>query len=169
MLLRGQNILGYNHYADDVVREFVFRSVANGIDIIRIFDALNDVRNLEAAMKATKEAGAHATRNFRIHHQPLHKDSDFVKLGSSVRNMGADSICIKDMSGLLAPYAAYDLVSALKSEIKIPINVHSHCTSGMGSLAILKSIEAGVDMIDTCISPFAMSTSHTCTESSLIP
>ena len=165
MLFRGQNILGYRHYADDVVEYFVQKSIANGIDIIRIFDALNDVRNLEAAMKATKEAGAHAQGTFVYTISPYHKDSDFVKLAHQLEDMGADSICIKDMSGLLAPYAAYDLVSALKSEIKIPINVHSHCTSGMGSMAILKSIEAGVDMIDTCISPFAMSTSHTCTES----
>lgn len=165
MLLRGQNILGYNHYADDVVREFVKRSVANGIDIIRIFDALNDVRNLEAAMKATKAEGAEAQGTFVYTISPYHKDSDFVKLAHQLEDMGADSICIKDMSGLLAPYAAYDLVTALKSEIKIPIDVHSHCTSGMGDMAILKSIEAGVDRIDTCLSPFAMSTSHTCTES----
>jgi oxaloacetate decarboxylase alpha subunit len=165
MLLRGQNILGYTHYADDVVREFVFRSVANGIDIIRIFDAFNDVRNLETAMKATKEAGAHAQGTFVYTISPYHKDSDFVKIAKDLVNMGADSICIKDMSGLLSPYAAYDLVTALKAEIKIPIEIHSHCTSGMGSMTILKAIEAGVDIVDTCMSPFAMSTSHTCTES----
>lgn len=164
MLLRGQNILGYNHYADDVVTEFVNRSVANGIDIIRIFDAFNDVRNLEAAMKATKNAGAHAQGTFVYTISPYHKDSDFVKLAKDLVDMGADSICIKDMSGLLAPYAAYDLVTALKAEIKVPINIHSHCTSGMGSMTILKAIEAGVDIVDTAMSPFSMSTSHTATE-----
>jgi len=165
MLLRGQNLLGYNHYADDVVREFVRRSVANGIDIIRVFDAFNDTRNLETALKATKAAGAHAQGCLVYTISPYHKDSDFVKLAKELVEMGADSICIKDMSGLLAPYAAYNLVSALKEEIKIPINVHSHCTTGMGAMTLLKSIEAGVDMVDTALSPFAESTSHTCTES----
>ena len=165
MLLRGQNILGYSHYADDVVREFVFRSVANGIDIIRIFDALNDVRNLETAMKATKEAGAHAQGTFVYTISPYHKDSDFVKLAKDLVSMGADSICIKDMSGLISPYAAYDLVTALKEAVTVPIEIHSHCTSGMASMSILKAIEAGVDIVDTCLAPFAMSSSHTCTES----
>ena len=165
MLLRGQNLLGYNHYADDVVREFVRRSVANGIDIIRVFDAFNDTRNLETALKATKAAGAEAQGCLVYTISPYHKDSDFVKLAKELEEMGADSICIKDMSGLLAPYAAYNLVSALKKEIKVPINVHSHCTTGMGAMTILKSIEAGVDRVDTALSPFAESTSHTCTES----
>jgi len=165
MLLRGQNILGYNHYADDVVTEFVKRSVDNGVDIIRIFDAFNDVRNLECAMKATKAAGGHAQGTFVYTISPYHKDSDFVKLAKELVEMGADSICIKDMSGLLAPYAAYDLVKALKTEVNVPINVHSHCTSGMGSMTILKAIEAGADIVDTALAPFSMATSHSCTES----
>ena len=165
MLLRGQNILGYNHYADDVVSEFVKRSVDNGIDIIRIFDAFNDTRNLETAMKATKAAGAHAQGTLVYTISPYHKDSDYLKLAKELVEMGADSICIKDMSGLLAPYACYSLVSALKKEINIPINVHSHCTSGMGAMTILKAVEAGADIVDTAMSPFAESTSPTCTES----
>ncbi|WP_432643652.1 pyruvate carboxylase subunit B [Acidaminococcus sp.] len=165
MLLRGQNILGYNHYADDVVTEFVKRSVANGIDIIRIFDAFNDTRNLETAMKATKAAGAEAQGTLVYTISPYHKDSDYLRLAHELEDMGADSICIKDMSGLLAPYAAYNLVDTLKKEIKVPINVHSHCTSGMGAMTILKSVEAGADIVDTALSPFAESTSHMCTES----
>ncbi len=165
MLLRGQNILGYNHYADDVVTEFVKRSVANGIDIVRVFDALNDPRNLECSMKAVKEAGAHAQGAIVYTISPYAKDSDYLKLAKEMVEMGADSICIKDMSGLLAPYAAYDLVKALKEAVNVPIDVHSHCTSGMGSMTLLKSVEAGADMVDTAISPFSMSTSHSCTES----
>ena len=164
MLLRGQNILGYNHYADEVVTEFVKRSVANGIDIVRVFDAFNDPRNLECAMKAVKSAGAHAQGAFVYTISPYAKDSDYLKLAKEMVEMGADSICIKDMSGLLAPYAAYDLVKALKNEVSVPIDVHSHCTSGMGSMTILKAIEAGADMVDTALSPFSMSTSHSCTE-----
>lgn len=165
MLLRGQNLLGYNHYADDVVTEFIKRSVANGIDIVRVFDAFNDTRNLECSMKAIKEAGAHAQGTLVYTISPYHKDSDFVKLAKELEEMGADSICIKDMSGLLAPYACYNLVTALKKEIHVPIDVHSHCTSGMGAMTILKAVEAGADMVDTAMSPFAESTSHTCTES----
>lgn len=165
MLLRGQNILGYNHYADDVVTEFVKRSVDNGIDIIRIFDAFNDTRNLETAMKATKAAGAHAQGTLVYTISPYHKDSDYLKLAKELVEMGADSICIKDMSGLLAPYACSSLVEALKKEINIPIDVHSHCTSGMASMALLKGIEAGADIVDTALSPFAETTSHPCTES----
>ncbi len=165
MLLRGQNILGYSNYADDVVTEFVKRSVANGIDIIRVFDAFNDTRNLRTAMKATKDAGAEAQGTLVYTISPYHKDSDYVRLAHELVEMGADSICIKDMSGLLAPYACYNLVTALKKEINIPINVHSHCTSGMGAMTILKAVEAGVDRVDTALSPFAESTSHPCTES----
>lgn len=147
MLLRGQNLLGYNHYADDVVTEFIKRSVANGIDIVRVFDAFNDTRNLECSMKAIKEAGAHAQGTLVYTISPYHKDSDFVKLAKELEEMGADSICIKDMSGLLAPYACYNLVTALKKEIHVPIDVHSHCTSGMGAMTILKAVEAGADMV----------------------
>ena len=165
MLLRGQNILGYNHYADDVVREFVNRSVDNGVSIIRIFDALNDTRNLECAMRAAKEAGAHVQGCIVYTISPYHQDSDFVKLGKELAQMGADSICIKDMAGLLRPYAAESLIRNLKAEINLPIDLHTHFTSGMGDMTYLKAIEAGVDMIDTTLSPFAESTSQPCTES----
>ena len=165
MLLRGQNILGYNHYADDVVREFVKRSVANGVSIIRIFDALNDTRNLECAMRAAKEAGAHVQGCIVYTISPYHKDSDFVKLGKELAQMGADSICIKDMAGLLRPYAAESLIRSLKAEVGLPIDLHTHFTSGMGDMTYLKAVEAGVDIIDTALSPFSESTSQPCTES----
>lgn len=165
MLLRGQNVLGYTNLADDVVSEFVKRSVDNGVSIIRIFDALNDTRNLETAMRATKEAGGHAQGCIVYTISPYHKDADFVKLGKELVQMGADSICIKDMAGLLRPYEAYNLVKALKAEINLPIDLHTHFTSGMGDMTYLKAIEAGVDIVDTALSPFACSTSQPCTES----
>jgi len=165
MLLRGQNVLGYTNLADDVVSEFVKRSVDNGVSIIRIFDALNDTRNLETAMRATKEAGGHAQGCIVYTISPYHKDADFVKLGKELVQMGADSICIKDMAGLLRPYEAYDLVKALKAEINLPINLHTHFTSGMGDMTYMKAIEAGVDIVDTALSPFSCSTSQPCTES----
>lgn len=164
MLLRGQNILGYNHYADDVVYEFVNRMVDNGIGVIRVFDALNDVRNLEAAMKASKASGAHVQGAFVYTISPVHKSSDFLKVAKELVQLGADSICIKDMSGLLAPYTTYELVKTLKSEINVPIQLHSHYTSGMASMAYLKGIEAGVDIIDCSLSPFALGTSQPATE-----
>ena len=165
MLLRGQNVLGYTNLADDVVSEFVKRSVDNGVSIIRIFDALNDTRNLETAMRATKEAGGHAQGCIVYTISPYHKDADFVKLGKELVQMGADSICIKDMPGLLRPYEAYNLVKALKAEINLPINLHTHFTSGMGDMTYMKAIEAGVDIVDTALSPFSCSTSQPCTES----
>ena len=165
MLLRGQNVLGYTNLADDVVSEFVKRSVDNGVSIIRIFDALNDTRNLETAMRATKEAGGHAQGCIVYTISPYHKDADFVKLGKELVEMGADSICIKDMAGLLRPYEAYKLVKALKAEISVPIDLHTHFTSGMGDMTYLKAIEAGVDIVDTALSPFSCSTSQPCTES----
>ena len=165
MLLRGQNVLGYTNLADDVVSEFVKRSVDNGVSIIRIFDALNDTRNLETAMRATKEAGGHAQGCIVYTISPYHKDADFVKLGKELVQMGADSICIKDMAGLLRPYEAYNLVKALKAEISVPIDLHTHFTSGMGDMTYLKAIEAGVDIVDTALSPFSCSTSQPCTES----
>ena len=166
MLLRGQNILGYNHYADDVVTEFVKRSVDNGIDIIRIFDAFNDTRNLETAMKATKAAGAHAQGTLVYTISPYHKDSDYLKLAKELVEMGADSICIKDMSGLLKPYVAEDLVKKLKAGLgeDFPVELHTHCTSGFGHATYLKAVEAGVDIIDCALSPFACDTSQPCTE-----
>lgn len=165
MLLRGQNVLGYTNLADDVVSEFVKRSVDNGVSIIRIFDALNDTRNLETAMRATKEAGGHAQGCIVYTISPYHKDADFVKLGKELVHMGADSICIKDMAGLLRPYEAYNLVKALKAEINVPIDLHTHFTSGMGDMTYMKAIEAGVDIVDTALSPFSCSTSQPCTES----
>lgn len=165
MLLRGQNVLGYTNLADDVVSEFVKRSVDNGVSIIRIFDALNDTRNLETAMRATKEAGGHAQGCIVYTISPYHKDADFVKLGKELVQMGADSICIKDMAGLLRPYETYNLVKALKAEINVPIDLHTHFTSGMGDMSYMKAIEAGVDIVDTALSPFSCSTSQPCTES----
>lgn len=164
MLLRGQNILGYNHYADDVVREFVNQAVDNGVGIIRIFDALNDVRNLEVAMKAAKAAGAHVQGAFVYTISPYHNQETFLQVAKDLVQLGADSICIKDMSGLLAPYAAYDLVKALKAEINIPIQLHTHYTSGMASMTYLKAVEAGVDIMDCALSPFALGTSQPATE-----
>ncbi len=164
MLLRGQNILGYNNYADDVVREFVHRSVDNGVRIIRVFDALNDVRNLECAMKAAKESGAHVQGALVYTISPYHKDEDFLRVAKDLISLGADSICIKDMAGLLSPYAAYSLVKTLKAETTVPIDLHTHYTSGMGSMTYLKAIEAGVDIIDCALSPFALGTSQPATE-----
>jgi oxaloacetate decarboxylase alpha subunit len=164
MLLRGQNILGYNHYADDVVTEFVKRAVANGVGIVRIFDALNDVRNLEVSMRVAKETGAHVQGAFVYTISPFHTNDTFVKIAKDLVSMGADSICIKDMAGLLAPYVAYDLVKALKAAVPVPIDIHSHYTSGMAGMTYLKAIEAGVDIIDCALSPFAMGSSQPATE-----
>ncbi|HWR29982.1 MAG TPA: pyruvate carboxylase subunit B [Negativicutes bacterium] len=164
MLLRGQNILGYNHYADDVVTEFVKRAVSNGVGIVRIFDALNDVRNLEVSMRVAKETGAHVQGAFVYTISPFHTIDTFVKVAKDLVSMGADSICIKDMAGLLAPYAAYDLVKALKVAVPVPIDIHSHYTSGMAGMTYLKAIEAGVDIIDCALSPFAMGSSQPATE-----
>ena len=136
MLLRGQNILGYKHYPDDIVTMFIKRSIANGIDIIRIFDALNDVRNLEVAIKATKEEGGHAQAAMSYTTSPIHTTESFVKLAKDLESMGADSICIKDMSGLLKPYSAYELVKSLKENVKLPIEMHSHCTSGIATMRL---------------------------------
>ena len=165
MLFRGQNMLGYRHYADDVVEYFVQKSVANGIDILRIFDALNDVRNLETAIKATKKEGAHLQAAISYTTGPVFSTEYYVKYAKEMEERGADSICIKDMAGLLTPYATYDLVKALKESVKIPIQLHSHYTAGLASMVLLKGIEAGVDVIDTAMSPLAMGTSHPATES----
>ena len=165
MLFRGQNILGYRHYADDVVEYFVQKSIANGIDIIRIFDALNDARNLETAIKATIKEGGHVQAAISYTTSPFHTNEGFAQYAKQLEDMGAHSICIKDMSGLLKPYEAYQLVKTLKSTVKIPIQLHTHYTAGLGSMTLLKAIEAGVDAVDTAISPLAMGTSHTPTES----
>lgn len=164
MLLRGQNLLGYKHYADDVVDYFVSKSVANGIDIIRIFDALNDFRNIEVALKATIREGAHAQGCISYTTSPFHSTEKFVEDAKRLEDMGADSVCIKDMAGLLLPYEAYTLVKALKSELKVPIELHTHYTSGVGSMSYLKAIEAGCDIVDTALSPLAMGTSQPPTE-----
>lgn len=164
MLLRGQNILGYKHYADDVVEEFVKRSVSNGIDIIRIFDALNDLRNIEKALVTTKKEGGHAQAAISYTISPIHTIDTYVSLAKDMESMGADSICIKDMSGLLTPYETEKLVKAIKNTISVPLELHSHYTSGLASMAYLKAIEAGVDIIDTAISPFALGTSQPATE-----
>ena len=165
MLLRGQNLLGYRHYADDVVEAFVQRAADNGIDVFRVFDALNDIRNLETAMKAVKKAGKHAQGTIAYTTSPVHTPELFVKLAKDLQAMGADSIAIKDMAGLLAPYPTYDLVKAIKAEVDLPLVIHSHATSGLAAQCQLKAIEAGVDRIDTAISSFAGGTSHPATES----
>ncbi len=165
MLLRGQNLLGYRHYADDVVTAFVERAADNGIDVFRIFDALNDLRNLETAMTAVKKAGKHAQGTISYTTSPVHTADLFVKQAKDLQNMGADSIAIKDMAGLLAPYPTYDLVKAIKAEVDLPLVIHSHATSGLAAQCQLKAIEAGADRIDTAISSFAWGTSHPATES----
>lgn len=165
MLLRGQNLLGYKHYADDVVEYFVQKSIANGIDIIRIFDALNDPRNIEVAIKATKKEGGHAQGAVCYTISPFHDLEQFVKDAKGMVEAGADSICIKDMAGLLTPYSAYELVKALKENIKVPIQLHTHYTSGVASMTYLKAIEAGCDVVDCAISPLSMGTSQPPTES----
>ena len=164
MLFRGQNVLGYRHYADDVVEYFVQKSIANGIDIIRIFDALNDVRNLQTAINATKKEGGHVQAAISYTISPVHDIPFFVKLAKEYENCGADSICIKDMAGLLTPYTAYELVKKLKAELNVPIQLHTHYTSGVGSMTYLKAIEAGVDVVDCALSPLALGTSQPPTE-----
>lgn len=164
MLLRGQNILGYKNYADDVVEEFVRLSIKNGIDIIRIFDALNDLRNIETAVKATKKYGGHAQGTVVYTISPIHNIELYVEQAKKVQEMGCDSLCIKDMSGILTPYYGYELIKALKQHISIPIQLHTHFTSGMTDMTYLKAIEAGVDIIDTAMSPFGLGTSQPPTE-----
>lgn len=164
MLFRGQNILGYRHYADDVVSYFVQKSIANGIDIIRIFDALNDMRNLECAVKATNKENGHAQIAISYTLGDAYTPEYYINMAKRIEEMGASSICIKDMAGLLVPYEATNLVSALKSAVSIPIDLHTHYTSGVGGMTYLKAVEAGCDIIDTAMSPFAMGTSQPATE-----
>lgn len=164
MLFRGQNILGYRPYADDVVEYFVQKSLANGIDIIRIFDCMNDMRNLETAVKASKKEKGHAQVALAYTTGDAYTLSYWTKLARDAENMGADSLCIKDMSGLLLPYKTTELVKALKETVKLPIQVHTHYTSGEGSMVYLKAVEAGADIIDCAISPFALGTSQPATE-----
>lgn len=164
MLLRGQNILGYKHYPDDVVRKFVEMSVYHGIDIIRVFDALNDFANIEIAMDEVKKQGAHAQGSIVYTVSPIHNVKQYEHLAKQLEDMGADSICIKDMAGLLLPQVAFDLVKNLKQTVKIPIYLHAHCTNGIAEMAYLKAIEAGVDGIDCAISSFSSGTSQPPTE-----
>lgn len=164
MLFRGQNILGYRHYADDVVEYFVQKSAANGIDIIRIFDALNDMRNLECAVKAANKEKAHAQIAISYTLGDAYTHEYYINLAKKIEEMGADSICIKDMAGLLLPYEATSLVKDLKGAINIPLELHTHYTSGVAGMTYLKGVEAGCDIIDTAISPFAMGTSQPATE-----
>jgi pyruvate carboxylase subunit B len=165
MLLRGQNIVGYRHYPDDIVEKFVLKTAENGLDFFRIFDALNDIRNLETAIKTAKKTDAHVQGTICYTISPVHTIEKYVEIAKDLVALDVDSICVKDMAGLLSPKMAYELVSTLKKEVGAKINVHSHYTSGMASMALLKGVEAGADMIDTCMSPLSMGTSHPPTES----
>ena len=165
MLFRGQNILGYKHYADDVVEKFVEKSIENGIDIIRVFDALNDIRNLKSAVEATKKYHGHCQIALSYTTSPVHTVDYYVNLAKEVEKMGADSLCIKDMAGVILPEDAYALVSRLKKATKLPIELHGHCTGGIAELAYKRAIEAGVDIIDCALSPLSGGTSQPCTES----
>ncbi len=164
MLLRGQNLLGYKHYSDDVVRRFVRASVRNGIDIIRMFDALNDIDNLKVAVEETVKSGAMASGAISYTTSPVHTLDKYVTMAKELRQMGVSSLCIKDMAGILSPKSAYDLVSALKDAVDLPIVMHTHCTTGLAFMTYLKAIEAGADVIDTAISPFSGGTSQPATE-----
>ena len=164
MLFRGQNILGYNHYSDDVVEYFVQKSIANGIDIIRIFDCLNDIRNLETAVKAANKENGHAQIALSYTLGDAYTLEYWKDIAKKIEDMGADSLCIKDMSGLLTPYNASELVAALKESTSLPIDLHTHCTSGVAPMTYLKAVENGCDIIDTAISPFSMGTSQPATE-----
>ena len=164
MLFRGQNILGYHHYPDDIVEKFVQKSLENGIDIIRVFDALNDVRNLKSAVDACKKYGGHCQIALSYTTSPIHTVSYYVELAKEIEKMGADSLCIKDMAGLLVPNEATKLVKALKAGTKLPIELHTHYTSGVASMTYMKAVEAGCDIIDTAMSPLSMGTSQPATE-----
>jgi len=164
MLLRGQNILGYKHYSDDIVRRFVRAAVRNGIDIIRIFDALNDVTNLKVAVEETVKSGAMASCAISYTTSPVHTLQKYVEMVKELKKMGAATICIKDMAGIMSPKEAYDLISAIKDAVDLPVVVHTHCTTGLAFMTYMKSVEAGADVIDTAISPFSGGTSQPATE-----
>ncbi len=166
MLLRGQNLVGYRHYPDDIVEKFVQKTIENGLDVFRIFDALNDVRNLISSIKAAKKYDAdHIQGTICYTISPVHTVEKYIEIANELAALEVDSICLKDMAGMLSPKVAYELVKALKKEVGLPINVHSHYTSGMASMALLKGVEAGAEMIDTCMSPLSGGTSHPPTES----
>lgn len=164
MLLRGQNLLGYRHYPDDIVRMFVKKSVANGIDIIRVFDALNDIRNIETAVDETIKNGASASGALCYTISPIHNLESYVKVAKQMQEMGVSTICVKDMAGILSPKAAAELVKALKESVRLPIIVHTHSTTGLGFMALMSAVEAGVDVIDTAISAYSGGTSQPATE-----
>ena len=164
MLLRGQNVLGYSHYPDDFVKLFVAKAVENGIDIIRIFDALNDVKNMKVAMEAAIKAGALASGTISYTTSPVHTLDNYVKMVKELKEMGASTICIKDMAGIIGPQEVYDLVSAIKDAVDLPVDLHTHCTTGLAYPVYLKAAEAGVDILDTAISPFSGGTSQPATE-----
>ena len=165
MLFRGQNMLGYRHYADDVLEYFVQKTVANGMDIIRIFDALNDIKNLQTAIKAAKKEGAHVQVAISYTTGPVFTNDYYVKYAKQIADAGADSICLKDMAALLTPYNTYSLVKDIKAAVDLPIQIHTHYTSGLASMCLMKGIEAGADVVDTAMSPLALGTSHAPTES----
>ena len=165
MLLRGQNLLGYRHYSDDVVRAFVQKSADNGMDVFRIFDAMNDMRNLRVSIEAVKKVGKHAEGCISYTTSPVHDIPQFVQLAAELEALGCDTICVKDMAGLLTPYSTFELVTALRAAISIPIHMHSHSTSGLSAMCFLKAVEAGATMLDTCNSSFGEGASHTSTES----
>lgn len=164
MLLRGQNLLGYKHYPNDVVRKFVEKSVENGIDIIRIFDALNDIRNIEVAVDQTVKSGAHASGTICYTLSPVHSVKAYVELAKQIESLGVQSVCVKDMAGIMSPKEAYELISALKETVKVPLVLHTHCTTGLAQMTLLKAVEAGVDVIDTAVSSFSGGTSQPATE-----
>jgi len=165
MLLRGQNLLGYKHYEDDVVETFIKKSIECGTDIIRVFDALNDTRNMETSIRVIKQEGAHCQCAISYTISPIHTLDYYVNLSKELEKLGANSICIKDMAGILTTYSAYELVKRLRKVVEIPLALHTHCTSGIASMTYLKAVEAGVDIIDTVISPFSEGTSQSATES----
>ena len=165
MLFRGQNILGYRHYADDVVEKFVERAAANGIDVFRVFDAMNDMRNLETALRAVKQVGKHAQGTISYTVSPVHTIDLWVDQARQIEDAGADSICIKDMAGLLTPYVGYELVTKLKKAVSIPLQLHAHATTGLSTTTITKCVEAGIDNVDTAISSMSMTYGHSATES----
>ena len=164
MLLRGQNLVGYKHYADDIVERFILRARANGVDVFRIFDSLNDVRNMAWAMQVAKRAGGHVQAGICYTTSPVHTLDAFVAMAVELESMGADSVCIKDMAALITPYTAFELVNRLKAELHVPVQLHTHYTSGMGTAVYLKAAEAGVDVVDTAISPLALGSSQPPTE-----
>ena len=158
MLFRGQNILGYRHYADDVVDKFVERAAENGVDIFRVFDAMNDMRNLETAIKAVRKQGKHAQGAMSYTISPVYTIDSWLDMARQLENMGADSLCIKDMAGLLRPYVAFELISKLKQTVNIPIHMQCHATTGLSTATYVKAVEAGIDNVDTAISSMSMTT-----------